>query len=125
MSRHSFLGIEIKLLIAVGAMLLSFIAPPVSAQSSPATPPSTMPSVGNPPAASRDAVADAVITSTLNNAFESDPDLSPLKLNVDTSNGNVSLHGIVPSGELRDRAVALAGNVRGVKTIESDLVIQP
>lgn len=98
------------------------------AQNSPATPPTTMPQSApsySPPDAMPNAVADAAITTSLSSEFGHDVDLAPLKLNVASSEGNVSVHGIVPSDELRDRAIALASRVRGVKSVESDLIVQP
>jgi osmotically-inducible protein OsmY len=99
------------------------------AQNSPATPPTTMPQTAppsySPPDAMPNAVADAAITTTLSSDFGQDSQLAPLKLNVASSEGNVSVHGIVPSDELRDRAMALASRVRGVKSVEDDLIVQP
>ena len=112
------------LVCAVALCVTSFAA---QAQNSPATPPSTMPDAPpsySPPDALPNAVADTVIATSLASAFDRDVDLSPLKINVDSSEGNVSLHGIVPSDALRQRALGLAAGVRGVKTVESDLVVQ-
>ena len=50
------------------------------------------------------AVDDATITARVNASLAQDPDLSALKINVDTVNGKVTLNGPAPSTVARDRA---------------------
>jgi osmotically-inducible protein OsmY len=71
-----------------------------------------------------DKVADAAITASVNADLAKDPDLSALKINVDTANGHVTLHGSAPSDDARQRATQLAANVKGVTSVDNQLAIQ-
>jgi len=71
-----------------------------------------------------DKVADAAITASVNADLAKDPDLSALKINVDTNNGHVTLHGSAPSDDAKQRATKLAGNVKGVTSVDNELSIQ-
>lgn len=71
-----------------------------------------------------DAVGDAAITTAVNAELARDPDLSALKINVDTSNGRVALNGTAPTEQARDRATALAAGVKGVVSVDNGLVIE-
>lgn len=70
-----------------------------------------------------DRVADAAITASVNTDLAKDPDLSALKINVDTANGHVTLHGTAPSEDARQRATQLAANVKGVTSVDNQLAI--
>lgn len=70
-------------------------------------------------------VDDATITSKINAKIIKDPQLSYLKIDVDTFQGNVTLSGTVPSTAAQERAVELAKNTEGVKSVKTNLVIQP
>lgn len=72
-----------------------------------------------------DKVADAAITASVNADLAKDADLSALKINVDTSNGHVTLHGTAPSDTAKSRATQLASNVKGVTSVDNELSIQP
>ena len=69
------------------------------------------------------AVDDATITARVNASLAQDPDLSALKINVDTVNGKVTLHGPAPSTVARDRAESLAKAVDGVTAVNNQLVV--
>ena len=69
------------------------------------------------------AVDDATITARVNASLAQDPDLSALKINVDTVNGKVTLNGPAPSTVARDRAASLAKAVDGVTAVNNQLVV--
>jgi len=68
-------------------------------------------------------MSDATITAEVNTALAKDPNLSALKIDVDTANGRVVLHGKAPDPAARDRATQLAQNVKGVVSVDNQLVI--
>ncbi|MBC7734078.1 MAG: BON domain-containing protein [Bacteriovorax sp.] len=70
-------------------------------------------------------VSDAVITTTVKAELAKDKDLSALKINVDTENGRVALHGTAPSKSARDHASALAAGVKGVVNVDNQLMVEP
>ncbi len=72
-----------------------------------------------------DKVSDAVITTTVKAELAKDKDLSALKINVDTANGRVALHGTAPSETARDHASALASGVKGVVNVNNQLIVEP
>jgi hyperosmotically inducible periplasmic protein len=69
-------------------------------------------------------VDDSVITTAINGKIIQDPDLSYLKVNVNSTNGNVVLTGFVPNREAEERLIGIARDTRGVKSVESELKIQ-
>jgi len=72
-----------------------------------------------------DKVADAVITTTVNAEFARDKSLSATKIDVDTASGNVALRGTAPSQSARDRATQIAAHVKGVRSVDNQLTIEP
>ena len=68
------------------------------------------------------AIDDATITAQVNAGLAKDPDLSALKINVETVNGKVTLNGPAPSTVARDRAEAIAKSVTGVTSVNYQLV---
>mgnify|MGYP002778347044 CR=1 FL=1 len=68
-------------------------------------------------------VDDATIGAQLKAQLAADPELSALKINVDTMQGMVRLRGEVKSLALRRKAEALARGIRGVKSVDNQLVI--
>jgi len=72
-----------------------------------------------------DAVADAAITTRINTELARDPQLSALKINVDTQQGHVALKGKAPTAAARERATSLAAAVQGVSSVDNQLVIDP
>ena len=68
-------------------------------------------------------VSDAAITAEVTAALAKDPGLSALKIDVDTANGRVVLHGKAPTPAARDRATQLAQNVKGVVSVDNQLVV--
>src|SRR5204862_64892 len=59
------------------------------------------------------AVGDATITAAVNADLAKDPDLSALRINVDTKDGRVSLNGTAPSDDAKQRAERLALGEKG------------
>jgi osmotically-inducible protein OsmY len=68
-------------------------------------------------------VDDATITARVKSALLADPEISGLKINVDTSQGKVRLKGEVKSMALRKKTEALVKEVNGVKSVDNQLVI--
>lgn len=69
------------------------------------------------------AIDDATITAKVNATLAKDPDLSAVKINVDTVNGKVTLNGPAPTTVARDRAETLAKSVEGVTAVNNQLVV--
>lgn len=67
---------------------------------------------------------DAGITIGVNAELAKDPSLSALRINVDTSNGRVSLMGSAPDQVARDRATQLAQSVKGVMSADNRLEVR-
>jgi hyperosmotically inducible protein len=70
-------------------------------------------------------VEDVTITTSVNAELAKDPNLSALKINVDTKDGRVTLRGSAPTSTARERATALASSVQGVKGVENQLTVEP
>lgn len=69
------------------------------------------------------AVDDATIGTKLKAALAADPELSALKINVDTTQGAVKLRGEVKTITLRRKAEDLARKIEGVKSVDNQLVV--
>ena len=78
---------------------------------------------GGPTRTAGQAVDDATIGTKVKAAIVKDPELSALKVNVDTTQGNVRLKGEVKNITLRQRAEALARSVEGVKSVDNQLIV--
>jgi len=68
-------------------------------------------------------ITDAAITSAVKTKFLADSDVSGLKIDVDTSNGVVTLNGTVKSKAEMDKAMAIARDSKGVKRVVSHLKV--
>jgi len=68
-------------------------------------------------------ITDAAITSEVKTKFLADSDVSGLKIDVDTSNGVVTLNGTVKSKAEMDKAMAIARDSKGVKRVVSHLKV--
>lgn len=71
----------------------------------------------------KQSLTDAAITSKINLALAADDRLKALKIDVDTSNGQVTLTGQAPDVESRDRATVLAKAVEGVQAVNNQLTV--
>jgi osmotically-inducible protein OsmY len=69
-------------------------------------------------------IDDLTITTTVTAGFAKDPDLSALKINVDTRNGAVTLNGSAPTEAAREKAATLAKDVKGVSSVDNKLVVK-
>lgn len=78
---------------------------------------------GGPTRTAGQAVDDATIGTKMKAALAADPELSALKINVDTTQGTVRLRGEVKSMALRRKAEEMARKIEGVKSVENQLMI--
>jgi hyperosmotically inducible protein len=69
-------------------------------------------------------IDDLTITTTVTAGLAKDPDLSALKINVDTRNGAVTLNGSAPTEAAREKATTLAKAIKGVNSVDNKLVIK-
>lgn len=67
---------------------------------------------------------DAAITASVAAGLIKDPDLSALKIDVDTRQGVVSLYGPAPSEAARLRATDIAKAVKGVSSVDNKLTVK-
>ena len=70
-----------------------------------------------------DVASDAMITSSLKTKFLADPDVAALKIDVDTTNGVVTLTGNVKTAAERDEALRIARETDGVKSVVDRLKV--
>jgi hyperosmotically inducible periplasmic protein len=76
-------------------------------------------------AAAAEAVTDAGITTKVKTTLLADPDVSGLRIDVDTKDGVVTLTGTVSTSAEKARALDLAGKVDNVKRVEDKLTVRP
>jgi hyperosmotically inducible protein len=76
------------------------------------------------PKEARDKLGDAAITASIKADFLKDPDLSVLKIEVDTRDGVVTLNGLAENEAAKTRAERMAGSVKGVREVHNDLTVQ-
>lgn len=69
-------------------------------------------------------IDNARLVTVINGKYVADKDLSALKINVDATDGVVTLKGSVASPELVGRAIVLALDTDGVALVVSQLVIE-
>jgi len=69
-------------------------------------------------------VNDAAITASIKAGIAKDPELSALRVNVDTKNGQVSLYGAAPNEAAKQRAQTIAMNEKGVTGVNNELAIE-
>jgi hyperosmotically inducible periplasmic protein len=68
---------------------------------------------------------DLTITASVKARLAKEPDLNATGINVDTSNGVVTLSGSAPSETAREKAGTIAKGVKGVGSVDNKLVIKP
>jgi osmotically-inducible protein OsmY len=66
-------------------------------------------------------VDDTVITTKVKAAILDEPTLKSAEINVETFKGVVQLSGFVSSKAAEDKAVQVARNVGGVKSVKNDM----
>lgn len=69
-------------------------------------------------------VNDAAITASVSAGLAKDPDLSAIKINVDTKAGAVSLKGPAPTAAAKARAGEIAKGVQGVTSVDNQLEVK-
>jgi hyperosmotically inducible protein len=69
-------------------------------------------------------VDDAAITASVKSSLVADKASNLTRVDVDTTNGVVSLNGVVESPEQKNRAAQLAGRVDGVRNVVNNLQVQ-
>jgi len=69
-------------------------------------------------------VDDTTITTRVKKAFVEDPIVHPTQVHVETMQGVVQLSGFVDSARGEARAVELARQVDGVKSVKDDIVVR-
>jgi Predicted periplasmic or secreted lipoprotein len=73
------------------------------------------------PADTRVVLNDAAITASIKADLLRDPDLSVLKIDVDTHDGVVTLNGLAANDAARTRAERMAQSVKGVREVRNHL----
>jgi len=69
-------------------------------------------------------VDDAVITTKVKAAVLEESSLKSAEIKVETNNGIVQLSGFVGSSAEIDKAVAVAGRVKGVTSVKNDMIVK-
>jgi len=69
-------------------------------------------------------VDDTAITAKIKQAYVADPHVSALQINVETMQGVVQLSGFVDSTANEKRAVRLAQQVKGVKSVQDNIIVR-
>ncbi|HSN20324.1 MAG TPA: BON domain-containing protein [Usitatibacter sp.] len=72
----------------------------------------------------RAALSDAAITASIKTDILKDPDLSVLKIDVDTRGGVVTLNGLAENEAARERAAKIAEATKGVREVRNHLVVK-
>ncbi len=67
---------------------------------------------------------DAAITTKVKDAFIADPVVKASQVNVETMQGVVQLSGFVDSSNSEARAVNLAQQVKGVKSVQDNIIVR-
>ena len=70
-------------------------------------------------------IGDTGITASVKTRLLADPDVSGLRIEVDTNKGVVTLTGDVGSAREKARAIEIAGKVDNVKRVEDRLTVRP
>lgn len=68
-------------------------------------------------------IDDSAITAKVKAALLADPEVSGMKINVDTNQGTVKLKGEIKSVVLRKKAEELAKGVAGVRAVDNQLIV--
>ena len=70
-------------------------------------------------------VDDSTITAKVKEAFVADPQVSAMQVNVETMQGVVQLSGFVNKKSTDQRALQLAQQVKGVKSVKDNIIVRP
>ena len=69
-------------------------------------------------------VDDKTITSNVKSALRSDPVVKGTPVNVNTIQGVVQLSGFVQNEAQKERAAQIAQQIKGVRAVSNDIVVQ-
>ena len=69
-------------------------------------------------------LSDSAITASIKTDYLKDPDLSVLKIDVDTRDGIVTINGLAETEDGRKRAGQLAWAIKGVKEVRNHLTVK-
>jgi hyperosmotically inducible protein len=69
-------------------------------------------------------ISDAALTAAVKARFLADPDISGLKIDVDTAQGVVMLSGVLRSNAERQRALSVARETTGVRSVVDELQVR-
>jgi osmotically-inducible protein OsmY len=69
-------------------------------------------------------IDDSLITGKVKAALVADPELKATEINVETFKGTVQLSGFVSSPDHIPKAVQLARNIEGVKSVKNDMAVK-
>ncbi len=69
-------------------------------------------------------IEDGVITTKVKTALLADPDVKGLAIDVDTKNGVVTLKGTADKAANMERAMRIARDTGGVKSVDNQLVVK-
>ncbi len=70
-------------------------------------------------------VDDSSITSTVKSRLVEDKLIDPKAIGVETANGNVMLSGVTKTTVEKATAESIAIKVRGVKSLQNNIVVKP
>ncbi|MDO8276898.1 MAG: BON domain-containing protein [Burkholderiaceae bacterium] len=71
-----------------------------------------------------DKIDDAAISASVKTGLAKDPDLSAIRITVETKDGVVTLQGPATSNLARERATAIAASVKGVTSVRNMLSVK-
>jgi len=71
------------------------------------------------------AISDSALTAKVKTSLLADDNVKGLRIDVDTSNGVVTLNGTADTKANMERAQTLARGVDGVKSVENRLTVKP
>jgi osmotically-inducible protein OsmY len=69
-------------------------------------------------------VDDSVITTKVKSLLAADDFLKSFQIGVETYKGIVQLSGFVNAQKAVDKAIEIAGSVKGVKSVKNDLIVK-
>lgn len=69
-------------------------------------------------------LSDTAITASVKAGLLKDPDLSAVKIEVETNNGVVALNGVANDPAARERAAVIAKSVKGVNDVHNNVVVK-
>jgi hyperosmotically inducible periplasmic protein len=97
---------------------------PMSTTTTLSSGPSTSVKVTGVSKETRATINDAAITTSIRADFLKDPDLSVLKIDVNTTDGVVTLNGLADNESAKARAARMAQSVKGVREVRNFLTVK-